>query len=231
MSSSGALQHRIVGEHVLRQVSQVQSRRLGGIDNRAHADDAGEGDALIADVEDVVRRERLARWRAPCRSRRGIRRRGRLSVHRHERRIRHLPQHVHRTGEDRPCRSSPRRRRTRTRMPPPGRRADLLHRRRRGGCRRLPARSARSSRVEHGLVAAAHVPQVLLLRRGVARGEQALDVRPDEHGGHAPVVLAELREQQRLPEFLEGRAPARCGPASPRPSPSRAGASRSMRAQ
>ena len=60
---------------------------------------------------------------------------------------------------------------------------------------------------EHRAIAAGHVAERLLLRRRVARREQALDVGPDEDGRHAPVVLAELGEQERLPQLLEGRAP------------------------
>ena len=59
---------------------------------------------------------------------------------------------------------------------------------------------------EHRAVAAGDVAERLLLRRGVARGEQALHVGPDEDGRHPPVVLAELGEQERLPELLEGGA-------------------------
>ena len=201
------LQERIVRQHVLRQVVHVQARPSRRYRSALLMPMTPvNGDVFIGDVEHVVRLQRLARHAAPGRPRRDIRR----PCHRPAPKPARDPpgaHHVDRTGEDRPCRSVRRPLAVVTSMPPPAAgRTDFTS----TPSFRSPPAAMQTlfETLEHGAIAAAHVAHVLGVRLAVARGEQALDVRPDEHGRNALVVLAELGEQQRLPELLEHGAAA-----------------------
>ena len=168
-------------------------------DDGAHADDAGERQLLVRDVEDVVRNEWLARDQRHAdhaqifdvAAGRHLRQPG---IHRLAHGVdRPGEDHLVENGRDPVCDDLDAAALTRPHRLHFHTRAHLAS----------ALRDAGEKRFEHFSVAAGNVTQLFLLRGAVTRREQTLDVRPDENGGDAPVILAELGQQQRLPHLLE----------------------------